>query len=317
MKAASVNASGFAMAAGYRADSTRLPTVFGSDGAGIAEVDILGSVDRFETRELEYVVALADELSFTRAAERLGIAQPPLSRAIARLERRLGAVLFDRTSRRVTLTPAGETLAAEARALLSRMDGVADRIRLSGRERPLVVAVRPATGSGLLAEVLADWSGAEVRLRLGRRPADAVRSGAADLALTCRTDDRAGLESVELAEQPTVALVSARHPLSAHAQLTADQVRSAAGFLSECPDLPLDGIADLVLLQQAVVLVSRDAAARAGVADLRGIPVVDAHSTVLCFSWAAGPSRHPDLIAFVDRAVQIGSRAAGLTPQLD
>ncbi|MFI9381396.1 LysR family transcriptional regulator [Kutzneria sp. NPDC052558] len=274
-------------------------------------------MDRFETRELEYVVALADELSFTRAAERLGIAQPPLSRAIARLERRLGAVLFDRTSRRVTLTPAGELLAAEARALLSRMDGVADRIRLSDRERPLVVAVRPATGSGLLAEVLAGWSGAEVRLRLGRQPADAVRAGAADLALTCQTDDRAGLESVELVEQPTVALVAAGHPLAAHSRLTTAQVRAADGFLANCPDQPLDGIADLVLLQQAVVLVSRDAAARAGVADLRAIPVVDAASTVLCFSWAADPARHPDLPAFVARAVRLGSRAADLAAQLD
>ncbi|QUQ62635.1 LysR family transcriptional regulator [Kutzneria sp. CA-103260] len=261
-------------------------------------------MDRFETRELEYVVALADELSFTRAAERLGIAQPPLSRAIARLERRLGAVLFDRTSRRVTLTPAGELLVAEARAILSRMDGVADRIRLADRERPLVIAVRPATGSGLLAEILADWSGAEIRLHLGRQPADAVRAGAADLAVTCNTDDRAGLESVELVEQPTVALVSTRHALSAHDQLTTAQVRAADGFLPDCPDLPLDGIADLVLLQQAVVLVSRDAAARVGVADVRGLPVVDAPSTMLCFSWAPGPTRHPDLAAFVDRATQ-------------
>jgi len=274
-------------------------------------------MDRFETRELEYVVALADELSFTRAAERLGIAQPPLSRAIARLERRLGAALFDRTSRRVTMTPAGALLAAEARALLSRMDGVADRIRLSERERPLVVAVRPATGSGLLAEVLAGWAGAEVRLRFGRHPADAVRAGAADLALTCRTDDRTGLESVELVEQPTVALVSARHPLFAQPRLTAAQVRAADGFLAECPDLPLDGIADLVLLQQAVVLVSRDAAARAGVAEVRGVPVIDEPGSVLCFSWEPGLSLHPDLAAFVDGAIRAGARVSELTPQFD
>ncbi len=74
------------------------------------------------------------------------------------------------------------------------------------------------------------------------------------------------------------------------------------------PGPALDGIADLVLLQQAVVMVSRDAAARAGVADLRGVPVVDAPSTVLCFSWAAGPLKHPDLPAFIDRATKVGAR---------
>jgi DNA-binding transcriptional LysR family regulator len=265
-------------------------------------------MDRFETRELEYVVALAEELSFTRAAERLGIAQPPLSRAIARLERRLGAVLFDRTSRRVQLTQAGELLAVEARLILSRMDGLAQRISNSERCRPLVVAARPASGSGLLAELLAGWSGAEVRLNLGRRPVDAVRDGAADLALACGTDDRSGLESVELTEQPTVALVSARHPLAARAELTSAQVRAADGFLADCPDLPLDNIADLVLLQQAVVLVSQDAVMRAGLADLRGIPVVDEPVTVLCLSWEPGPGRHPDLAAFVDRARRLTSQ---------
>src|SRR5688500_6350775 len=71
-----------------------------------------------ELRELRYFRAVAEDLNITRAAERLGIAQPPLSRAIRQLERRLGVDLFDRTGHRLALTQAGEVLLKEAIAIL-------------------------------------------------------------------------------------------------------------------------------------------------------------------------------------------------------
>src|ERR1700761_9580862 len=85
-----------------------------------------------ELRHLEAFVAVADELHFSRAADRLQMAQSPLSQRIRTLEAELGGRLFERTSRRVRLTPAGESVLAEARATLRAADATtraARRIR--------------------------------------------------------------------------------------------------------------------------------------------------------------------------------------------
>src|SRR5205814_2281623 len=75
-----------------------------------------------ETRELAYFVAVAEELHFGRAAQRLGMAQPPLSRAIQQLERRMGVPLLERTSRGVILTPAGEVFLVESHKALDAVE---------------------------------------------------------------------------------------------------------------------------------------------------------------------------------------------------
>jgi len=80
--------------------------------------------NELEIRSLRYFVAAAEELNFTRAAARLYVAQQALSREIQRLEARLGTKLFERTTRRVTLTPDGERLLVRARDLVARHDAV-------------------------------------------------------------------------------------------------------------------------------------------------------------------------------------------------
>jgi len=112
-----------------------------------------------DIKQLRYFLAVAEERSFSRAAERLHISQPPLSQQIMKLEQELGVRLFARTTRSFELTPAGRALMEEGMALMAQMDKAVSTVRQvdrgeTGRLRMGVVG--SAMWSGLLA-VLADF----------------------------------------------------------------------------------------------------------------------------------------------------------------
>ena len=95
-----------------------------------------------ESRSLRYFVAVAEELNFARAAERLGIASPPLSCAISKLEAELGVTLLERSTRRVVLTPAGTLLLEQARVGLDALEAAGRRAQRAADPDPkLVLAV--------------------------------------------------------------------------------------------------------------------------------------------------------------------------------
>ncbi|MFI5842633.1 LysR family transcriptional regulator [Catenuloplanes sp. NPDC051500] len=191
-----------------------------------------------ETRELQYFVAVAEELHFGRAARRLGIAQPPLSRTISQLEHRLGVALLERTSRRVSLTAAGAVLLEEGRVVLGALAAAERRARQAATASPtLVLATKTATSDELLTKLLdayaAEPGAVPVELLLCEtQPQRHLHAGRADVALLHQPWDSAeGLDIEILRTEGQVALLPSTHPLAGRPHVRMAEV----AFL---PDLP-------------------------------------------------------------------------------
>ena len=123
---------------------------FGSPGAGPEPGSVSAAVDaRVDLGQLRYFVAVAEELHFGRAAERLHMSQSPLSRAIRELERELDVVLFVRTTRRVELTPAGTALLDHAGRALAEIGAAVDDARRAAEPDygELAIGYRPVTAT--------------------------------------------------------------------------------------------------------------------------------------------------------------------------
>jgi DNA-binding transcriptional LysR family regulator len=267
-------------------------------------------MDRLETRELVYFVAVAEELHFSRAAERLGIAQPPLSRTVSRLERRMGVRLLERTSRRVELTPAGLVFLDECRRLLRGLDTAVKRTqRAGGLSRP-VLAVRPGTGAGLLAQALRSHDGAVPELVFTHDQAAALRDGTADVALLCvHSNDLTDLEFVEVTEEYPIALLSRDHRLARRTMVTAAELRQEPAYQEQCPAIGLDEILDRVALGRLITVVGSGAADRL-TREVVAIPVADLPPTTLALGWLLQASR-PEIVSFARSVQRIAAGGGG------
>ncbi|WP_327071237.1 LysR family transcriptional regulator [Kitasatospora sp. NBC_01302] len=173
-----------------------------------------------ELRTLRYFVAVAEELHFGRAASRLHMSQPPLSRAIKQLETETGAALFDRSSAGVSLTPVGAVLLDEARALLDHAEQVRTRLaRAAGAATLTVGLLGDGTDPGttrLARAYRRRHPRVEVRIRETdlTDPTCGLRAGLVDIAVTRAPFDTAGLITQELRADPVGALLRTDDPLA-------------------------------------------------------------------------------------------------------
>jgi DNA-binding transcriptional LysR family regulator len=277
-----------------------------------------------ETRELRYFVAVAEELHFGRAAERLGIAQPPLSRAIQQLERRLGVELLHRDNRSVALTRAGAVLLAEGRAALDAVEASDRRTRRAGTGPAALVLVTKAGASGeLLAKLLdayaAEPGAVEVDVQLcgiGEQEG-MLRDGRADVALLYLPFDSAtGFDTEVLHSEEQIAVLPAGHPLTLETSLRTSDVTGLPDLPpprwprrdGTYPDGPGPKVRDytqlmqLIMLGRTIAIMPESCRSQLG-EKLVAVPMVDAPQVTTVIAWP--PHSRSRALA---RLVQVATR---------
>ena len=184
-----------------------------------------------ELRQLVTFVAVAEEGSFTRAADRLHVVQSAVSAGVRNLEKELGVMLFDRSTHRVKLTDAGRALLPEARATLAAAQAARDAVSEArgGLRGTVGLGTMQAQGmravdlAGILATFRAEHPGVEVEIRHvggSSEMADEVRDGRLDLAFVALPGDGpSGLELIPLAREPIMLAVAAGHPVADKADI--------------------------------------------------------------------------------------------------
>jgi DNA-binding transcriptional LysR family regulator len=245
-----------------------------------------------ELRHLRYFHAVAEELSFSKAARRLHIAQPALSRAVQELEAELGSLLLDRSRRVMRLTPGGEVLLREAGVLFERLDETVRKVRraAAGAEGELRLGyIGPPTRAflgGLLKAFHERYPRVNIVLeeRTPERVWEMVSKGRLSVGLTrpVLAHEALGLQSLLLCQEPLCAAVPADHRL-------AERKTIPWGELAEEP---------------IVILARREGAG--------------SHDTILAACAGAGFTPHlvhtPSVIGTILRYVEAGA-GIGIVPE--
>ncbi len=288
-----------------------------------------------ELRQLEYFIAVVEEANFTRAAQRVHVAQPAVSAQIGRLERELGQRLLDRSRREVRPTAAGAAVLPYAKAALAAVDDVRLAVdELSRLVRGTVtigtVTAHPVDVPGLLAEFHAEYPNVEITLSTANSDEliDTVRGGDLDLAIVSvsPSEQPAGLDIEVVTDEPVDAAVGLADELAGHATVSLAQLAQqplialpvgtgirrqldqACAAVGVSPRIAFEAstpqaLAELAERGLGVAILPRSMArGRPGLHPLRLTPELRGR---LVLAWRASGPRSPAARVLVDRARQL------------
>ena len=201
---------------------------------------------RQNLKHLSTFVAVAEELNFHRAAERLRMAQPAVSRIVLELEERLGVKLLERTTRRVRLTESGRYLLEEALAIIARAETAENTVRLlaSGTKAILRIGYTTIAGHALVPDVVREFrtSNPDVRLELTYLTSpvqrDRILEDEIDLGFIQGHFQSSEIESRLVARHRLVALLPPGHPLAARSELTISELAGASLVMGTSAEWP-------------------------------------------------------------------------------
>jgi DNA-binding transcriptional LysR family regulator len=294
-------------------------------------------MERLDLRLVDYFVAVAEELHFGRAAERLHIAQPSLSQQIRRLETQLGVTLLDRNSRNVQLTDAGEALLAEGRKTLRQAERAIQATRTAAA--PLLkVGFYGSAGSDLLPDVLRAFAKRQPSLAVSVNELllgsiDALLDGTVDVAFTRLQPGQTQLDVAPIRTEPRVLALAVAHPLASRDSVVFAELASESFITNPMvPDhgarpprwlaeqhrhgLPARvaaqsaGVPEILTLVAAglgVCLVPSTVARHHARIDIAYVPVSDAEPAVVSLAWRPGTLSAP-IETFIETVHEVAAR---------
>lgn len=187
--------------------------------------------------QLRCLVALDEHRNFTRAAEAVYLSQPALSLQIAKLERELGVVLFDRKSRPLKPTEVGEAVIAHARRVLALVEEMKALVQGEGYQGPFRLGVIPTVGPYLLPRLLPAFSHLFPGVRLEAvelltpEILKELQEGRLDAGLIASWEEEQGLSLVPLFQEPFYLYISPQHPLYAKEAIAPLEVRASEAWV--------------------------------------------------------------------------------------
>ncbi len=214
-------------------DTAKLPPQAFHGPSAVAFRCPIDTLGRMELRQLRYFVAVGEAGNISRAAKKLFLTQPALSRQIKALEEEIGQCLLERSAHSIRLTPVGDALLSESRDLLQRADAMLDRVRAAGQGVRLRVGYAPSLASSLLSVAVESFAQKHPTARVElfdlstKEMLAGLEDDTLDVALGVgQPRGGRGLKWTPLLQVSVQLAVNRNHPLARRKQVTAAEVAS-------------------------------------------------------------------------------------------